>query len=180
MIGPSFYQLGDAAGSEHESPFPGDHDTLLEAAAAIYARQPEALLRRKNQAHGSSSIADHLDHCLCHYRRFLEGVGTRRIDYGHGQLEERSSDRGDALAELADLRARLFREASHLPRMTPVLVREKCGPWLESTVGRESSVLAGHAAHHFLWIALILQNLQQPAPELFPFLSPEAAMSGVV
>jgi len=104
----------------------------------------------------SSSLGQHLRHCLDHYASFLNGLPFSKIDYDH---RERNPDleclTACAITEVERLRQGLV-EAAGSDVHTQVAVKMDCGggdqAWHQSTLGRELQFLVSHSVHHFAMI----------------------------
>lgn len=111
-----------------------------------------------------ASIGGHMRHNLDHYRCFLAGVQSGRIDYSARTREARlETDRRHARAEIARLR----RALAGLPPGGALHVRRESDPdgaWAPSSLARELDFLMSHTVHHYAIVA-ILCRLQDIVPE---------------
>lgn len=110
----------------------------------------------------SSGIGGHLRHNLDHYRSFLDGLGTWKIDYDSRERDTRVEiDRASAAQHVRDLIDQL-RNVSEADTEIPVLVKmdsdaedEAPVTWRRSTIGRELQFLVSHSVHHYALIAVL-------------------------
>jgi uncharacterized damage-inducible protein DinB len=109
----------------------------------------------------TSGVGGHLRHNLDHYRSFLDGLGTWKIDYDARERDTRmETDRALAAQLVRDLIDQL-RSVSEADTEIPVLVKmdsdaedEAPVTWRRSTVGRELQFLVSHTVHHYALIAV--------------------------
>jgi hypothetical protein len=167
MIGPAFYQLHDNARCEETSSlFPGAHSQLLDLMAEILAgMRPDECVEEHAPDH-KARVATHLRHCLATYQSFLDGLDARKIDYQAASQHAECPSCRDVLDYVMELHTRLVREAGPLPPCTRMLVRQHGGAWQESSLARESAYLEDHTLHHCMWVALALQQEQNPMPRI--------------
>ena len=104
----------------------------------------------------SSTLGQHLRHCLDHYRSFLSGLGDGRIDYdSRERSRELECSTEFAICEITGIRDELCRLTDDdLP--SGVLVKLDCGAgssdYQPSTPGRELQFLVSHTVHHFAMV----------------------------
>ena len=110
----------------------------------------------------SSGIGSHLRHNFDHYRSFLAGLGTWKVDYDARNRDTRvETDRAVGAQQVRDL-IDLLRGISEADTEVPVLVKmdsdadaEAPAAWRRSTVGRELQFLVSHTVHHYALIAVL-------------------------
>lgn len=178
MIGPAFYQISDDALCEETSPlFPGAHSRLLDLMAEILAGMKPGDCGVERAPDHKARVATHLRHCLGTYQAFLDGLANRRIDFRDALPHVESRSCRDVLDYVMELHSRLVREAGPLPPCTRLVVRQHGGPWLESSLARESAYLEDHTRHHCMWVALALQQQEGPMPRVLEELCDETTLS---
>jgi len=119
----------------------------------------------------SSTLGQHLRHCLDHYRSFLSGLGDAKIDY---DSRERSAElecsTEFAICEITRIRNEL-QELSDDEVSVGVLVKLDCGTgvadYQPSSLGRELQFLVSHTVHHFAMIGGICSCLKIPVEQGF-------------
>jgi uncharacterized damage-inducible protein DinB len=112
----------------------------------------------------ASGIGAHLRHNFDHYRSFLDGLGTWKIDYDARARDAcLETDREYAGRQLQEI-IRELDKISEADTDVPVLVRmdsdgetELPATWRRSTVGRELQFLVSHTVHHYALIAVLLR-----------------------
>lgn len=165
MIGPAFHRSDGFPRTKSASLFPGTHSGLLDLMAELLAAMRPDECRPETLPDHKARIATHLRHCLVTYRAFLDGLETRRIDYGNTPKAAGDGSCPDVFDQVLELHIRMTHEAAHLPPSTRLMIRHHDGEWLESSVARESAHLEDHSLHHCMWIAMILENGRHPLPQ---------------
>lgn len=139
---------------------------------ALLAALSDTDYARRGAGVFSSSIGDHVRHCLDHVRALVEGVAAGRIDYdARTRGTPIEVDCGLARTEIARLLAELRTIAGQsfvLPVSVTVTFRDDAPPtWVESTLGRELGFVASHTVHHGALIAAIARTLGHAPPAEF-------------
>lgn len=106
----------------------------------------------------NASIGGQVRHILDHYRLFLDGLDSGRIDYENRQRDPLLEvDREAAMSEILDIRHQL-NGIVVADNDKAVCVRDMTGTeyaWATTSVLRELDFLQNHAVHHFAIIAII-------------------------
>lgn len=137
---------------------------LLAQGDCLLARLDDAAYVRALPSVFGASIGGHMRHNLDHYRCFLDGLQSRRVDYSARARDARlETDRRHARAEIA----RLGLALADLPPDGGLRVRRESDPdgaWAASSLARELDFLMSHTVHHYAIVA-ILCRLQDITPE---------------
>ena len=138
-----------------------DNIRYLEQALTLLRDIDDVTLTYVDPPRFASGVGAHLRHNLDHFRSFLDGLDTRRIDYDARERDVRIEINGEYAAEkIGETIARLQAIAS-LPADTPLQVKMDCGEdakqWCRSTVARELEFLVSHTVHHYALVAMILR-----------------------
>lgn len=148
-----------------------DNIRVLTQARELLSGLPDELYSKPEPSVHSSGIGSHLRHCVDYYDRFLEGLGTGRIDYDLRERDERlETSRVYAIEKLESLQQEL--EALRTDA-GPLLVRQDSEaegdavPWAPSSLERELQFQMSHAVHHYALIAVILRLNGEVPPEGF-------------
>jgi len=112
-----------------------------------------------------ASAGPHFRHILDHYRCFLRGLPTGRIDYDERDRDPvLENDPAQARAALAAV-SRELSELEPVARDHRILVHvatsadgDSPADWASSTVKRELLFLQSHTVHHFALIALLVRG----------------------
>ena len=100
---------------------------FLRQAAALLNRLDDIQFSRPMESFHGSSVGGHMRHCIEHYRSFLNGIETGRVDYDDRPREERLEqvvrDARDAVGQLVDEIEKLL--CCDLP--VGLLVKMDCG-----------------------------------------------------
>lgn len=128
---------------------------LLEQAVSLVQAQPEEHYSRACKEVFSSTIGQHIRHCVEHYEEFLMALAEGRdLDYESRPRDVRlETDTGEALRRLAAIHVslgKLVDEGSSVG----VLDTGADTPSPSSTA-REMQYLLSHTVHHFALIAVI-------------------------
>jgi uncharacterized damage-inducible protein DinB len=136
----------------------------LQQAVALLDRLDAALYRQPVANFYGSSAGGHLRHCIEHYKSFLAGMDSGKVDYDERQREVRLET--DPVAASAEVERICGLLDGLLERDVPVglLVKMDCGgdeiEWQPSTLGRELQFLVSHTVHHFAMIGGICRALE--------------------
>ncbi len=109
-----------------------------------------------------NGIGAHLRHNLDHYRGFLDGLGTFRIDYDARERDPRiETDRALAVRQIHEVIESL-RHLSEADTGAAVMVKMDSGDetqngatWRSSSIGRELQFLVSHTVHHYALIGVL-------------------------
>jgi uncharacterized damage-inducible protein DinB len=105
-----------------------------------------------------SGIGSHLRHNLDHYRSFLDGLTTGRVDYDARERDVLvEADRTRAMQQI-DVIVHQLTALGEEDTHRPLLVKMDCDGddrWVRSTLDRELQFLISHTVHHYALIALI-------------------------
>lgn len=128
---------------------------LLDQAILMIRNQPEGHYSRTSREVFSSTIGQHVRHCVEHYEEFLTAISEGRIlDYEKRPRDLRlETDTGEALRRLTAVRNSLG-ELSDAGHGLEVMDTGAATPALSSTA-REVQYLLSHTVHHFALIAVI-------------------------
>lgn len=128
---------------------------LLDQAITLVGDQPEGQYSRACKEVFSSTIGQHIRHCVEHYEEFLTAMEEgRHLDYEKRPRDLRlETDTSEALRRLAAIRASLG-ELSDEGRSVGVLDTGATAP-SPSSAAREMQYLLSHTVHHFALIAVI-------------------------
>lgn len=140
--------------------------------ASLIKRLDDASYQMKPVGLFSSSVGEHLRHCLDHIDALLRAIDSNRICYDNrrrGTSVETS--RSAALSTIEELRAR----ARSLPLVDlnrPLLLTallSKSGPTLdvETSLGRELLFVVSHTTHHNAIIGAMAKTLGASIPDDF-------------
>jgi uncharacterized damage-inducible protein DinB len=147
------------------------HDNIryLDQALELLAQLDDETYRRPYPPMFNSGIGAHLRHVLDHYRSFLDGIASRRIDYDARARDPRIESDCDHAASIvreivAGLAAVPDAGTSLLVKMDSDERAEPVADWQRSSVGRELQFLVSHTVHHYALIAVLLR-LHGIAPE---------------
>lgn len=112
----------------------------------------------------NASVGGHLRHDLDHYRSFLAGLGTGRVDYDSRQRDPRiEKERGYAVHQIRDVLAELEMivvedlAGEMWVKMDSDNKRAEAADWYRSSVGRELQFLVSHTVHHNAIVAVMLR-----------------------
>ncbi|HUL69709.1 MAG TPA: hypothetical protein VLT17_05640 [Gemmatimonadales bacterium] len=122
-------------------------------------RHGEALFR------APASTGPHFRHILDHYRCFLRGLPSGRIDYDARDRDPMlETDPAQTRAALAEV-SRELSELEPVQRDHRILVHvatsadeDSAADWASSTIKRELLFLQSHTVHHFALIALLART----------------------
>ncbi len=114
---------------------------------------------------GWAAVGSQFRHVLDHYRAFLLGSASGRIDYDARQRERLvETDPREAVTQAREFIATL--ERIHVEDANrPVAVQMDSGgdqrvpDWRPSTIGRELQFLVSHTVHHYALIKLLLEDV---------------------
>jgi len=120
-----------------------------------WLRQALDLLERMDDTVYAASPA-HLRHIIEFYQAFLEGAGSRQIDYDARRRDPRIERSRKAAAAAIESVMRHLRSFRALRFDAAVRVRID-NTVAKSTVGRELQFLSSHTVHHFALIAITLR-----------------------
>lgn len=128
---------------------------LLDQAVLMIRNQPDGHYSRACKEVFSSTIGQHVRHCVEHYEEFLTALAEGRIlDYEKRPRDLRlETDTGEALQRLAAVRNSLsdLSDAGH-----GLEVRDTgTATPAPSSTAREMQYLLSHTVHHFALIAVI-------------------------
>jgi hypothetical protein len=125
----------------------------LERGSRLIASVDDAAYRWTSEITGS--VGAHFRHNLDAANRFLEGIGSRRIDYGNRERDARiESDRSYAIERYSDaVRRILSLPAGVIFASVSVRSEVDASAWLPSSVGREVEYVHSHTVHHHALIA---------------------------
>ena len=120
----------------------------------------------------SSSIGQHLRHCVDHVESFLDGLAGGRIDYDLRIRGLNSETDPTEAVERIDRNLRRLQDLS-VNESAAISVKLDCGeiddPWKHSSVGRELQFLVSHLVHHFAIIAMMCRTQGIEPGEEFGF-----------
>jgi len=112
----------------------------------------------------NASVGGHLRHDLDHYRSFLAGLGTGRVDYDSRQRDPRiEKERGYAVHQVREVIAELETIGEDdlggemSVKMDSDNERTDTADWYRSSVGRELQFLVSHTVHHNAIVAVMLR-----------------------
>ena len=114
---------------------------------------------------GWASVGSQFRHVLDHYRAFVDGRESGRIDYDARQRDRRiEADPTEAAAQARAMMIQL--ELIHVEDGNrPLAVQMDTGgdlrvpDWRPSSVGRELQFLVSHTVHHYALIKLLLEDV---------------------
>ena len=144
---------------------------LLEQGVLLLEELDDALYALPEPALGLAGVGAHLRHCVDFYRRFLDGLEDRRVDYDRRQRDARlETDRGYALERLRELVVELRARAGQLPDAALSVKSDSPDSrplWTASSVERELLALFSHTIHHYALMAVVLRKNGHPPRESF-------------
>ena len=146
--------LGSIRGNRH----------FLEQGIRLLDQIPLELYRSPTRS-GWASVGTQFRHVLDHYRAFIAGWESGRVDYDARQRDRMiESDPAEAIlqarATISALDQIDVENANH-----PIAVQMDSGgdqrmpDWRPSTVGRELQFLVSHTIHHYALIKLLLEDV---------------------
>lgn len=140
--------------------------------AALIERLDDASYQLKPVGLFSSSVGEHLRHCLDHIDALLRAIDSNRICYDNRRRGTNvETSRSAALSTIDDLRARA-RSLSN-PDLNRSLILtallSKSGPTLdvETSLGRELLFVVSHTTHHNAIIGAMAKTLGASIPDDF-------------
>lgn len=137
---------------------------FLEQGIELLERLPPELYRTPTRP-GWASVGSQFRHVLDHYRAFLAGCPSGRIDYDVRQRERLiESDPVEAAAQAREMMAELERiHVEDANRQVAVQMDsggdQRLPDWRPSTIGRELQFLVSHTVHHYALIKLLLEDV---------------------
>jgi uncharacterized damage-inducible protein DinB len=129
---------------------------LLEQAILLVRDQPEGQFTNSCKEVFSSTIGQHVRHCVEHYEEFLLAFHEgRNLDYEKRPRDLRlETDTGEALRRLTAIHASLGELPDAASHSLGVLDTGATAP-SPSSAAREMQYLLSHTVHHFALIAVI-------------------------
>lgn len=128
---------------------------FLDQAISLVRDQPEGQYSRTCKEVFSSTIGQHIRHCVEHYEEFLMALAEERdLDYEKRPRDLRlETDPGEALRRLAAIRESLGKLSGTSCKLG-VMDTGADAP-SPSSAAREMQYLLSHTVHHFALIAVI-------------------------
>lgn len=115
-----------------------------------------------------ASIGDHLRHTLDHYRCFLEGLETGKVNYDHRNRESSlARDLDLALEELHRVAQSLEAIAGTKDGPLAIVPENLTDRPLPSSRSRELAFLVSHTVHHCALIRPLCRRQELEVPESF-------------
>ena len=147
---------------------------LLDDLATVVASLDTEAYTARPVLRASGSIGEHVRHCLDHVASLLTAQPSMPLTYDHrerGTAVER--DPADALRRIMRLKAALDRWPTGSLE-EPILVRAKTSTSFDeepmfSSRGREVAFVVSHTIHHQALISVLLELLDQAAPDRFGY-----------